>query len=249
MAENLDSQPAHAVPTSLLPGRVQTVEVCVFVFLILPSMVLSFFVSGSGSGSSPSFILGASAITVRDLALLGLVLFFLWRNGESIRTVGWTRDRIMPEIILGIALFIPTFLAGMYIDSLVEKLGLSTPAHEGGPGALVPRTLADFVMAGVLVGVVAVVEETIFRGYLMLRFKAITASTAVAVVLSTALFSVGHGYEGSAGVVTVGFLGFVFAVVYAWRGSVVAPVVMHFLQDFLAIVVVPLLTVSSTATR
>jgi membrane protease YdiL (CAAX protease family) len=39
----------------------------------------------------------------------------------------------------------------------------------------------------------------------------------------------------------VGVMGVVFAVVYLWRGSLVAPMVMHFLQDFLAIVVLPLL--------
>jgi membrane protease YdiL (CAAX protease family) len=55
------------------------------------------------------------------------------------------------------------------------------------------------------------------------------------------IFSLGHGYEGSAGVITVGFMGLVFALVYLWRGSLVAPMVMHFLQDFIGIVLSPLL--------
>ena len=29
----------------------------------------------------------------------------------------------------------------------------------------------------------------------------------------------GHGYEGTASVVTVGFIGLAFALVYQWRGS------------------------------
>jgi uncharacterized protein len=41
--------------------------------------------------------------------------------------------------------------------------------------------------------------------------------------------------------VTVGAMGAVFALVYVWRGSLLAPIVMHFLQDFLGIVLVPLL--------
>ncbi len=84
-------------------------------------------------------------------------------------------------------------------------------------------------------------EETIFRGYLMLRFRALTASTLAAVVFSSFIFSLGHGYEGTAGVVTVGTMGVVFAMIYAWRKSLVAPMVMHFLQDFLTVVLVPLL--------
>jgi membrane protease YdiL (CAAX protease family) len=50
-------------------------------------------------------------------------------------------------------------------------------------------------------------------------------------------------YEGSAGLVTVGVMGAVFAVIYLWRRSLVAPIVMHFLQDFLSIVLLPLLGV------
>jgi membrane protease YdiL (CAAX protease family) len=89
--------------------------------------------------------------------------------------------------------------------------------------------------------VVALAEETIFRSTLILRFQAVTASSAVAVVLSAVIFSLGHGYEGSAGVVTVGVMGLVFALIYLWRRSLVAPIVMHFLQDFISVVLLPLL--------
>ncbi len=153
------------------------------------------------------------------------------------------------EIVIGALLFVPMFFAAIGVDDLARQFGLSTPAHEGGPGALIPHTLLDFVTAGLLVSVVAVVEETIFRGYLIRRFRTVTGNVAIAVILSSVIFSVGHGYEGSAGVVTVGFMGLVFALVYVWRGSLIAPVVMHFLQDFLAIVVVPLLTISSSASH
>jgi membrane protease YdiL (CAAX protease family) len=85
-------------------------------------------------------------------------------------------------------------------------------------------------------------EETIFRGYLILRFEAVTASPLGAAVLSSLVFSVGHGYEGSAGLITIGTMGFAFALIYLWRQSLVAPIVMHFLQDFIGLVIVPLLS-------
>jgi membrane protease YdiL (CAAX protease family) len=49
--------------------------------------------------------------------------------------------------------------------------------------------------------VVAVSEETVFRGYLLLRLGAVLHGPFRAVLLSSALFSLGHGYEGSAGAV------------------------------------------------
>jgi hypothetical protein len=71
--------------------------------------------------------------------------------------------------------------------------------------------------------------------------NAVTGSPLAAALLSAAIFSLGHGYEGSAGVITVGVMGLVFGFVYLWRQSLVAPIVMHFLQDFIGIVLVPLL--------
>jgi CAAX protease family protein len=41
--------------------------------------------------------------------------------------------------------------------------------------------------------------------------------------------------------VTVGVMGAVFAIIYLWRRSLVAPIVMLFLQNFLSIVLPPLL--------
>jgi len=57
------------------------------------------------------------------------------------------------------------------------------------------------------------------------------------------IFSLGHGYEGSAGLAPVGVMGAVFTVIYLWRRSLAAPIVMRFLQDFLSIVLPPWLGV------
>jgi hypothetical protein len=60
----------------------------------------------------------------------------------------------------------------------------------------------------------------------------------VFVSVSTILrdLALGHGYEGSLGVVTVGIMGLAFNLVYLWRRSLVTPMVLHFLQDFIAII-------------
>jgi membrane protease YdiL (CAAX protease family) len=106
---------------------------------------------------------------------------------------------------------------------------------------LIASTTGEFVLAAILVAVVAITEEMIFRGYLLLRLQTITGSPVAAVLLSSIVFSLGHGYEGTAGVITVGVLGVLFALVYLATGSLVAPIVMHFLQDSISLVLVPLL--------
>jgi membrane protease YdiL (CAAX protease family) len=210
------------------------VEVSVFLFLIVPSMALSFFAVKQGS---LNFVLVAIATILRDLALVSLILFFLWRNGEPINWIGWTFKNSWKEIGLGIGLYIPFFITAGFLERALQVTGLSVPSTP--LPFMAAKGMGELWLAIGLVAVVAMAEETIFRGYLILRLKAITASPAAAALLSAAIFSLGHGYEGSAGVVTVGVMGLVFALIYMWRKSLVAPIVMHFLQDFIGIVLLP----------
>lgn len=218
--------------------REQIIEVLTFLFLIGPSLVLSFFSSDQGS---LSFMLTAVATILRDLSLVCLVLFFLWRNKEPVGRIGWTLRNAWRDIALGAVLFVPVFFGAAQLETILSALGFSSPPAPL-PSLEPNRSTLEMLTAVVLVIVVAWAEESIFRGYLMLRFRAITGSPFWSLLLAAVVFSLGHGYEGSAGVVTVGAIGLVFGLVYQWRKSLVAPITMHFLQDFVAIVLVPLLT-------
>ena len=217
--------------------RMQLAEMLVFVFLIAPSLVFSFLVASLGAAS---FVLTASATILRDAALVCLILYFVRRNGEPVARVGWNFKRWPQEAALGFFLFVPMFYGAAWIEGALSRIGLSSPQKP--LASLIPRRSAgELALAAILVIVVAFAEETMFRGYLILRLNATTRSLFAAVIVSTAIFSFGHGYEGSAGVVTVGFMGLFFALVYIWRRSLVAPMVMHFLQDFIVIVLIPFL--------
>ena len=95
-------------------------------------------------------------------------------------------------------------------------------------------------LAFVLLVVVAVSEEVIFRGYLIRRFVVLSKNPVTALVLSSAIFAMGHGYERSGGMASVAVLALVFGAVYLWRGSLIAPMVMHFIQDFIGIILIPM---------
>jgi membrane protease YdiL (CAAX protease family) len=207
--------------------RTQVIEVLVFLSLILPAMGSAYFTLGS---AKVSFAGAAVSAILSDLGLVALLLYFVWRNAEPWSRIGWTMADPSRETVLGIVLFFPMGLIAHFVELAARSAGLGAPTklpsflHVSGP--------AGIVLGIVLVTVVAVAEETIFRGYLILRFKAATGGTGIAVVLSTILFACGHGYEGLAGMVAVFSIGLMLAGVYLWRGSLVAPIVMHFLQDF-----------------
>ncbi len=220
----------------LVLGRGQQfLELMVFLFLVLPSLLFSFMPVEPDRVSFP--IVAASNI-LRDLALLCLVLYFVWRNGEGFEAIGWNFSGAWKEALVGAGLFIPVYFFTALFGGLLREAGLSAP--ETLPSYLIPSGIAEYLLALVFLVVVAVSEETIFRGYLMLRLHAITRNPTATVILSALIFSIGHGYQGAAGVITVALLGVIFALVYLWRGSLVAPFVMHFLQDFIGIILVPL---------
>lgn len=224
---------ANDLPTP--SRRLQLIEVCVFLFLITPSFALSFY-SGTRSELVKFDILAIFTI-LRDLGLLSLILFFLWRNGENLESIGWRSKDIWKNIGLGVLLFIPLFIGVGFIERALEALGFSSPK--------VPlkdyfriNTDSDFLLGVILVIVVAIVEETIFRGYLIRRLNAVCKSLPAAAFISSVIFSLGHGYEGNVGVITVGITGLMLAIVYVWRKSIIAPVIMHFLFDFVGILLI-----------
>ncbi|MEN6335433.1 MAG: type II CAAX endopeptidase family protein [Phycisphaerales bacterium] len=209
-------------------------EVSVFLFLIVPSMILSFFLTRQGKTSFP-FI--AVSTILRDLALVCLIAFFTWRNGEPLSVLGWRGRRLVRNIVLGFVLYFPLVYVIGLLEQLLTAAGLSQPSVPG-PSFFDIQGRWEVALAVVLVVVVAISEETIFRGYLILRLRTVTSSTAAAVVLSSVIFALGHGYEGSLGVVTIGVMGLIFSLAYLWTGSLVVPIVLHFLQDFIGIVVI-----------
>ncbi len=212
------------------------IEILVFLFLVLPSLIYSFAITVAGATlTTPS---GIISVILRDLSLVFLILFFIWHNQEPWGNIGWTFLRGHHEILIGIALFVPLFLLASVLESYLVGIGLSSSNTVVPP---VPATPYIFALTVLLVIVVAISEETIFRGYIILRLRTVTHSLWAAAALSAVIFSIGHGYEGNAGVVTIGILGFIYALIYIWRQSIIAPVVLHFLQDFTVLLVAPYL--------
>jgi membrane protease YdiL (CAAX protease family) len=217
--------------------KVKWVELGVFLFLIVPPMLTSLFLTSYGD---LRFTPVAVSSILSDLALMSLVFYFLWRNGESLGQIGWKSTNAVRDIGWGVVLYFPILFGIGYLENLLRSAGFS--AHKSLPSFLTAHGPGKIVLASILVTVVAIAEETIFRGYLIHRFKALTGSAAAAVLLSSLIFAMGHGYEGMAGMISIFVLGVIFALIYLWRKSLVAPMVIHFLTDFISIVVAALLT-------
>jgi membrane protease YdiL (CAAX protease family) len=73
-------------------------------------------------------------------------------------------------------------------------------------------------------------EEVVFRGYLLPYFDRLVGPPG-AVLASTAVFALGHSYQGVGGIVRTGIVGLLFAGAYAGTGHLLAPVLLHVVID------------------
>ena len=103
----------------------QMLEVSVFLFFIVPSMALSLFAVRQGQ---LGFVLAASAILLRDLALVCLILFFLLAQRRVARQDRLDFQEYWRETALGIVLFIPFFGGVACVELVLRHAGLTAPA-------------------------------------------------------------------------------------------------------------------------
>ena len=197
------NQQDNAGTATQLSRKEQFLEVSVFLFLIVPSMALSLFAVRQGKLSFP---ITASAILLRDLALVCLILFFLWRNGESAREDRLDfRQQIVERSCPGRRAFHPFFrgcgLRGIRCQKgRTDRTGNAAALFpdRAGPAAAFPRLPSRRRRGGV--------GGNDFPRIPPAPFCAMMGSLAMAVISSSLIFSLGHGYEGTAGLATVGVM-------------------------------------------
>jgi hypothetical protein len=114
--------------------RARLYEVSVFLFLIGPSMVFSFFAVKQGA---LSFELVAWATISRDAALVCLILYFLWQNGEPAERMGWSFKYFWKELAIGLGLFFPLYFGAGLLEDVLQKAGLYKFRRSGIAGSTI----------------------------------------------------------------------------------------------------------------
>ena len=99
-------------------------------------------------------------------------------------------------------------------------------------GHMMPRNAPEYAAFVALSITAGVVEETIFRGWLIWYLQAWMPLTA-AVLVSSAAFGLAHLYQGAAGVAKTAIIGLLLALLYLLTGSLWLPIVAHAMIDVL----------------
>lgn len=182
-----------------------------------------------------------------------LVVLGIRRRGVAIADIlgkGW---KSVEDMLMDIGLAVATFVATLFLravalilfllmwkgpqvlndlgaafDSL-QKSSLKSIEH------LFPHSGLEITAAMCLALTAGFVEEFLFRGYLQRQCMALTQSAALGILLTTAVFTVGHLYQDKFPLTMVAVLGLTLSILAHFRRNLRPGIMLHMAQDILAL--------------
>ncbi|MGM0371558.1 MAG: CPBP family intramembrane glutamic endopeptidase [Halobacteriota archaeon] len=156
--------------------------------------------------------------------LLGAVWLLLAWTGVPVETLGVTdRPTILALVLLTVA------LVALNEGASQLAVGTENPLR----ALLTPdRPLEWLVLAGVVLPVIAISEEVLFRGVLIAGLTAGTELPPVLLIVGSSLgFGLAHTAQGRIGMVVASALGVALGVAFWLSGSLWLVIVAHYLVD------------------
>ena len=184
-----------------------------------------------------------------------LLLFVFWGLVRGMYPTNWRKaiglhrgEGIFKEIgcgIVGYIASIPVYIVGILVTVVVLVMKDWLSSGGGGEPVQASNPIFDMIANGDIFIVVLLftlatiwaplVEEAIFRGALYRHLRG-SLHWVFAAFISAVLFAYMHNY-GPLLVAPLIALGFMFAVMREWRGSLIAPITAHFIHNFTLMVV------------
>jgi membrane protease YdiL (CAAX protease family) len=175
------------------------------------------------------------------IATLVIIALALWLRGNRLTTIGlslpasWITT-ILLAFVLGILI---QLLSVGLIEPVSEKL--TKRQHDfsvldsvkGNWKALIQWLLMVWIL-------VALLEETVYRGFLMSEIVDIigtgTGAIFFNVIFTSIVFGLSHGYQGPSGMFSTGLVGLLLAILFVWNGyNLWLPILTHGFIDTIGI--------------
>ncbi|MBK5229895.1 MAG: CPBP family intramembrane metalloprotease [Thermoleophilia bacterium] len=198
-------------------------------------LVAVFYLSLGGHTHDSAFIMGASIL--QDLVFVGTAIVVAGQSGR-VRAVdfGLRRAPFWPTVgkLTAVAL---TYFVALAIYSSIAHLTSDDTANDLGAGNSTFGMVGFVLMAAV---VAPIAEEFFFRG-MVFRALANGMGVVAAAVVSGVLFGALHidsfSLDRLLQVVALALLGVLFALLYAWSGTLYSTIALHATNNALAVVV------------
>lgn len=158
------------------------------------------------------------------MILSALAFGVAWWQEVPAERLGWTVGDPGPAVTWALGIAVAGFvLAGVFVR-LGALLGLEESPLTF---ALMPQSAKELRAFLVMVGVAAVGEEYLFRGFAW-QVLAEPLGAWPAALLTSVSFGLSHGYQRTVGVVRASALGLLLTLPVMWTGSLFPAIVAHF---------------------
>lgn len=157
-------------------------------------------------------------IAIRGTLLSALVIVAWWKAGRAFSVLGLhvpvrTAGRV--GFLVDIAIIVYYLVSVQFRRRSPNQLAATQERlRRLGSYDMLPQTRAEFAMYPIVVITGSTCEELLYRGYLLGGLSPLLGAGA-AVLCSSALFGLGHLYQGRIGVLRTTVIGLVFGVAFA----------------------------------
>lgn len=150
-----------------------------------------------------------------------VIVITLWLRKDSLATLGFSAPQNwLATILLGLALgLVIQLMSVTLIEPLTERLTHTTHDHsvvdnvKGNWKAFIQWMLAVWIF-------VAILEEGVYRGFLMTETARVLGTgfgaLLISVIFTSTVFGLSHGYQGRSGMLSTGIVGILLGSIFAW---------------------------------
>jgi membrane protease YdiL (CAAX protease family) len=182
-------------------------------------------------------LLANVAVTQGIVALVVVVAAWYFAIPAEALGADPTGNALFPAIGLGAAFGVVLWVGNELSTAVADAVGAAY--DEAVRQLLAPDSAGGWaVLLGVVLPIIAVSEELLFRAALIgVPAAGYGVSPWLLAVVASAAFALGHGAQGRVGVVVTGALGFVLAAGYVVSGSLLLVIVAHYVINALEFLV------------
>ena len=166
---------------------------------------------------------------------VAVILLVSWvLAGRSITSLGIVVPQGTRFLLATLLVTAITFVLARQVRSARRSVEFAATVREAAASLafVTPSTYPEmrrFTWVGITAGIV---EELIFRGYVVWYFSAFVPLWS-AIVITAMAFGIGHAYQGLGGMLKTGAVGLFLGFLYWFSGSIWAPMFLHAATDVL----------------
>jgi len=181
---------------------------------------------------SPILMMYAPTIVMQWI-MFGLIYLTVYREQTGLRGIGFRRPRVI-DLLYAIAFLLVSNLLLTFFALFLGWIGLPVAEELE---LILPTTGLERFFWVILSITAGIVEEVVFRGYLITRLRMFgrAKSWVLPVIIASVSFGSGHSYQGVGGFILLSVYGAMFAVLFIKTKSLWPVIIAHFFQDFSAL--------------